>query len=69
MKKSIVILTLRIIQGAGAGTGPLTGSHTARSGNQQIAAEISVRHELLDPTIDVETISAKNDLAGTQLAR
>ena len=69
MKKSIVILILCIIQGACAVTDPLTGSHTAHSGNQQIAAEISVRHELPDPTADVETISARNDFAGTRVAR
>jgi len=69
MKKSIVILTLCIIQGACAGTYPLTGSHPVHSGNQQIAAEISVRYELLNPTTDVETISAQNELAGTRVAR
>ncbi len=62
MKKPIVILILCIIQGACAGTEALMGGNPPATGSQQIAAEISVRHELLDPTTDVETITARTNL-------
>jgi hypothetical protein len=63
MKKSIFILILCFIQGACAGTGPVIGTNQAPAVSQQIAAEISVRHELPEATSDVETITAQNQVA------
>jgi len=56
MKKSIYIIVLCFVQGACASTEPVTGSH-------QIAAEISVRYELLEASGDVATVTAQNDIA------
>ena len=63
MKNSIFILTLCFIQGACASTNPVTAANQASLISQQIAAEISVRHELLEATSDVETITAQNKVA------
>ena len=63
MKKSLFIITLCFIQGACAGTNPVTGSNQAWPGSQQIAAEISIQYELLEVTTEIETATARNEVA------
>ncbi len=60
MNKSIIIIGLSILQAACAGT--ITSDDTDRSmlTFQQIAAEISVQHEVLDPTTDLAGATAMN---------
>jgi hypothetical protein len=63
MTKSIFIIILCFIQGACASTDRVAYTNQARGLSQQIAAEISVRHESLEATVDVETITAQNEFA------
>ena len=60
MNKSIIIIGLSILQAACAGT--ITSEDTQRSmlTFQQIADEISVRHEVLDPVTDLAGTTAMN---------
>ena len=60
MKKYIIIIVLAILQAAWAGT--ITSEDTDRTmlTFQQIAVEISVQHEALDPATDLAGATAMN---------
>ena len=67
MKNSIIILTLCFIQSACASVDPARTDSKSMLSYQQIAAEISVRHELLEPETGIQTVTAREKSGQSQL--